>query len=92
MKKSAEGKFVQDVKEKLCYVAFDYDTKLTSTAETDKDKTYLFPHGSVITVGAERFRCKCCSSRVPESTTLLSSASWSVTFALARICTPMPSR
>ena len=53
MKKSAERDFVQDVMEKLCYVAFDYDTMLTSTVETDRDKTYLLPDGNIITVGAE---------------------------------------
>ena len=34
-----------------------YDTKLTSTAERDKDKTFLLPDRNTITVSAERFRC-----------------------------------
>ena len=55
VEKSAEREFVQDVIEKLCYVAFDYNTKVTSTA--DKDNTNLFPHGNIITVGAEIFNC-----------------------------------
>ena len=47
---SAEREFAQDVMEKLCYVAFDYVTKLTSTAETHKNKTYLPQDGNIITV------------------------------------------
>merc|ERR1711916_370343 len=48
----------RDVKEKLCYIALDYDTELKSTAESsDKEKTYELPDGNIITVGAERFRC-----------------------------------
>merc|ERR1712012_1039555 len=52
------GEIVRDVKEKLCYIALDYDTELKSTAESsDKEKTYELPDGNIITVGAERFRC-----------------------------------
>ena len=43
MRKSAEREIVQDVKGKRFYLDSDYDTKLASTAETDKDKTYLLP-------------------------------------------------
>ena len=45
-------------REKLCYIALDYDTVLTSTTESsDNDTTYVLPDGNNITVGAERFRC-----------------------------------
>ena len=44
-------------KEELCYVGFDYDTQLNTTAEVDKEKTYVFPDRNIITVGAERFHC-----------------------------------
>ena len=42
---------------KRCYIAFDFHTKLTSTAESsDNDETYVLPDENIITVGAERFR------------------------------------
>jgi len=49
---------VRDIKEKLCYVALDYDAELkkyeTSSAN---DKPFELPDGNVITVGNQRFRC-----------------------------------
>ena len=53
---AAEREIPRDVKEKLCYIGVDYDTKLKSTAETDKEKTCELPDRNFITVGAERFR------------------------------------
>ena len=42
-----------DVKEKLCYMSFDYDTELTSTAESsDKIHTYELPDRNIISPGA----------------------------------------
>ena len=55
---TGERKLVRDVNKKRCYLAFVYDPKLTSTGETDKDKTYLLPDGgNIITVGALIFSC-----------------------------------
>merc|ERR1712130_233028 len=55
---SAEKEIVRDVKEKLAYVAVNYEDELKK-AETSSDieQNYELPDGSIITVGSERFRC-----------------------------------
>ena len=55
---SAEREIVKDIKEKLAYVAEDYEAELAKAdTSSDIEKKYQLPDGKWITVGAERFRC-----------------------------------
>lgn len=56
---SVEREIVGDIKEQLCYVAFDFEEELASAHASPalQQKSYELPDGQTITVGSERFRC-----------------------------------
>jgi actin-related protein len=55
---SAEREIVREIKEKLSYVALDFDAEMKAFADgTAQTVDYELPDGNIIAVGNEAFRC-----------------------------------
>jgi actin-related protein len=55
---AAEREIVKDMKEKLTYVAYDYEQEMNTAAMTTEiERVYELPDMQVVSVGVERFKC-----------------------------------
>jgi actin-related protein len=49
---------VNDIKENLTYIAYDFDNEMKKAdSSSELERNYELPDGEIVTIGAERFRC-----------------------------------
>ncbi|CAL6020490.1 Actin [Hexamita inflata] len=54
---SAELEIVRDIKERLCYVALDYEGQLQKVKQPEMIKEYVLPDGNVCKISTPLFKC-----------------------------------
>lgn len=57
---SSDREIVRELKEKLCYIALDFNTEMKDCPRNgghEKEKSYELPDGSLVALETERFRC-----------------------------------
>jgi len=54
---SAEREIVRDLKEKMAFVAVDYEEEIKKWEAGGLDKTFELPDGNILNIGDEAFRC-----------------------------------
>lgn len=54
---SSEVETIRDMKEKLCYVALDYEAEMQKYSSNTSNSEYELPDGEIVHVGSQKFRC-----------------------------------